>query len=225
MIEFCVLIPAYNEERNLKRVLDDLKSYVDKDRVIVVDDGSKDNTGIIAEESGVCVISHKNNLGKGEALRSGFKEAVKKNVSWIIVMDSDFQHQPKDIPRFLKKAEEGNVDIILGSRMNNIKEMPFHRILSNKITSFLISLRIGQKVEDSQCGFRIIRKNVIEEISLNKSHFSLESELLLKAGLKKFKIGSVRIETIYNNSKSNINPLRDTLGFIFVFILSFFWEN
>ena len=225
MIEFCVLIPAYNEERNLKRVLDDLKSYVDKDRVIVVDDGSKDNTRIIAEESGVCVISHKNNLGKGEALRSGFKEAVKKNVSWIIVMDSDFQHQPKDIPRFLKKAEEGNVDIILGSRMNNIKEMPFHRILSNKITSFLISLRIGQKVEDSQCGFRIIRKNVIEEISLNKSHFSLESELLLKAGLKKFKIGSVRIETIYNNSKSNINPLRDTLGFIFVFILSFFWEN
>ena len=225
MIEFCVLIPAYNEERNLKRLLDELKSYVDKGRIIVVDDGSKDNTRIIAEESGVCVISHKNNLGKGEALRRGFKEAVKRNVSWIIVMDSDFQHQPGDIPRFLKKAGEGNVDIILGSRMNNIKDMPFHRILSNKITSFLISLRIGQKVEDSQCGFRIIRKNVIEEISLKKSHFSLESELLLKAGLKNFKIESVRIETIYNNSKSNINPLRDTLEFIFVFISSFFWKN
>ena len=225
MIEFCVLIPAYNEERNLKRLLDELKSYVDKGRIIVVDDGSKDNTRIIAEESGVCVISHKNNLGKGEAMRRGFKEAVKKNVSWIILMDSDFQHQPRDIPRFLKKAGEENVDIILGSRMNNIKDMPFHRILSNKITSFLISLRIGQKVEDSQCGFRIIRKNVIEEISLKKSHFSLESELLLKAGLKNFKIESVRIETIYNNSKSNINPLRDTLEFIFVFISSFFWKN
>lgn len=225
MIEFCVLIPAYNEERNLKRLLDELKSYVDKGRIIVVDDGSKDNTRIIAEKSGICVISHKNNLGKGEALRRGFKVAVKKNVSWIIVMDSDFQHQPEDIPRFLKKAGEGNVDIILGSRMNNIKDMPFHRILSNKITSFLVSLRIGQKVEDSQCGFRIIRKNVIEEISLDKSHFSLESELLLKAGLKNFKIESVKIETIYNNSKSNINPLRDTLGFIFVFISSFFWKN
>lgn len=225
MVNFCVLIPAYNEERNLKRLLDELKNYVDKERIIVVDDGSKDNTRVIAEKCGVCVIFHKSNLGKGEALRRGFKEAIKKNVSWVITMDSDMQHLPTDIPKFLEKAGEGNVDVILGSRMNNIKDMPFHRILSNKITSFLISLRIGQKVEDSQCGFRIIRKNVIEEISLKKSHFSLESELLLKAGLKNFKIESVRIETIYNNSKSNINPLRDTLGFIFVFILSFFWEN
>ncbi|NVM04392.1 MAG: glycosyltransferase family 2 protein [Candidatus Helarchaeota archaeon] len=225
MVNFCVLIPAYNEERNLKRLLDELKNYVDKERIIVVDDGSKDNTRVIAEKCGVCVIFHKSNLGKGEALRRGFKEAIKKNVSWVITMDSDMQHLPTDIPKFLEKAGEGNVDVILGSRMNNIKDMPFQRILSNKITSFLISHRIGQRVEDSQCGFRMISKKVIEKISLNKSHFSLESELLLKAGLKKFKIESVNIETIYNNSKSKINPLRDTLGFIFVFVSSFFWKN
>ena len=225
MGDFCVLIPAYNEEKNIKKLLDELIKFVDKDKLIVIDDGSKDRTGRVAEECGVCVISNEKNLGKGEALRKGFEEAIKKSIPWIITMDGDLQHHPYDIPKFLKIAKEDDVDVIIGSRMKNLKNMPFHRILSNKITSFLISLRIGQKIDDSQCGFRMIRKKVLEKISLQKKHFSLESELLLKAGLNNFRIKSVNIRTIYNNSKSSIKPFRDTLNFIIVFISSFFWKK
>jgi len=225
MDDYCVVIPAFNEEKSLGRLLDELKKYVDKSQIIVIDDGSKDNTRIVAEKSDVHVISHKNNFGKGESLRRGFDEAVKRGFSWIITMDADMQHYPADICRFLEKAGKQDADIILGTRMGNLKNMPFQRILSNKITSYFISLRIGQKVEDSQCGFRMISRRLIEEISLHKSHFSLESELLLKAGLRKFKIDSIAIKTVYSNSKSHINPLRDTLGFIFVFISSFFWRK
>ncbi len=225
MNDFCVLIPVFNEEKNLKKLIDELKNYTDNDKIIVIDDGSTDNTRKIAEKSDIFVIVHKNNLGKGEALQSGFREAVKRNVSWIITMDGDLQHQPKNIPEFFEKANTGDFDILIGSRMDNIKKMPFRRILSNKITSFLISLRIGQKVIDSQCGFRMINKCVLEEISLNKTHYSMESELLIKAGLKKFKIDSAKINTVYNNSKSSIKPLRDTFDFIFVFLSSFFWKT
>ncbi len=223
MNDFCVVIPAFNEEKNLRKLLEELKKYVDKSKIIVIDDGSKDNTKTIAESSGVCVIFNERNMGKGKSLRKGFDEAIKRAFLWIITIDADLQHQSSEINKFLEKAKNGDSDLIIGNRMGNIKNMPYHRILSNKITSFLISLRIGQKVKDSQCGFRMINRKVIEKISLFKNHFSLESELLLKAGLNKFKIDSVEIKTIYNDSKSNISPIRDIFGFIFVYISSFFW--
>lgn len=223
MNDFCVVIPAFNEEKNLRKLLEELKKYVDKSKIIIIDDGSKDNTKTIVESSGVYVIFNKRNMGKGESLRKGFDEAIKRGFLWIITMDADLQHQPSEINKFLEKAKNDDSDVIIGSRMDNTKNMPFQRILSNKITSFLISIRIGQKIKDGQCGFRMINRRVIEKIPLCKNYFSLESELLLKAGLNKFKIDSVEINTIYNDSKSNINPIRDILGFIFVYISSFFW--
>ncbi len=223
MIDYCIIIPAFNEEKNLNELLDDLKTFVNKERIIVVDDGSEDETSTIAKEAGVMVITHKTNLGKGEALKSGFINAG--DFPWIMTMDGDLQHKPSDVSKFIERAEKENADIIIGSRMSGLKKMPFHRILYNKITSFLISVRIGQNVEDSQCGYRMIKRDVIKSISLKKKGFSYESEFLLKAGLKKFKIDSVNIETIYNNSKSSINPFLDTKNFILVFISSLFWRK
>ena len=130
-----------------------------------------------------------------------------------------------DIASFAARAQEGGCDVILGSRMEDTSAMPFQRIISNTLTSLLITLRTGQKIKDSQCGYRMIQRRVLENIILKNDGYMMESELLIKAGLKKYIIDSIPVQTIYNESKSAIKPVKDTFLFIKVFLSSFFWSK
>lgn len=222
MMKISVIIPAYNAEQYIVDVLEKIKSITSSE-ILVIDDGSTDKTAEIVKSLNIRVLSHLANRGKGEALKSGFAEAIRSGIDAVITLDADGQHDPSYIPDLIQAVQKKSYDIIIGSRMNDLKKMPFHRRLSNLITSWLISLRIGQRVEDSQSGFRIIKINVLKNIFLKTHHFETESEILIRSGLKGFKIGHIPIHAIYAGESTSIKVITDTLRFIKLYISSLTW--
>lgn len=208
----CIIIPAYNEAKTIGEVLKQIKAM--NLEVIVIDDGSNDKTYEIAKKTGAVVLKNTFNQGKGKSLRLGFSYAVDKNFDEVITMDADGQHLPKDILKFIKLAEESKSSILVGNRMNKTEGMPFVRVITNKVMSWLISGITGQEIPDSQCGFRLIKKEVLRKLNLTTSKYETESEILIKACRLGFKIESVPIETVYRGGKSCINPFLDTFRFI-----------
>ena len=211
-----VLIPSYNESKAIGSLIKDLKGKGLS--VCVVDDGSTDQTGSIAQREGAIVIGHNVNKGKGASLRDGFEYALKEGFDAVLVMDGDGQHEARDADFFLKKMDETDADIIIGNRMSDTSSMPLTRHITNKIMSLVISKMCGHRIPDTQCGFRLIKRSVLENIKLKSSNFEIESELLLKAAKKGFRIESVPIKTIYADERSRINPVIDTIRFI-VFLI------
>ena len=179
----------------------------------MIDDGSQDDTAEAAKLSGVELIIHQHNRGKGAALRSGFDLALNKGYEAVITIDADGQHDPTFIPSFINLIDTGHWDIIVGSRRNAFGRMSFARYLSNSITTTVVSILAGTKISDSQSGYRIIRSNVLNTIKLNTTRYQMESELLIKAGRQGFKIGSLEITNI-PGSTSHISHLKDTLRFV-----------
>jgi dolichol-phosphate mannosyltransferase len=208
----CVLIPSYNESRTIGNLIKEIKA-MNLD-VVVVDDGSLDGTPVIARQAGAQVILHGRNMGKGISLRDGFEYALKKGYEVVITMDGDGQHDPKSLYSFLEKAGSSKAGIIIGNRMKDPTNMPFIRRLTNKFMSWILSRMSGQHIPDSQCGFRLINRGVLEKIVLSASKYEIESEILLRAAKEGFVIESIPIRTIYEGQQSSINPFFDTLRFI-----------
>lgn len=217
------VIPAYNAEKTIRSVIFDLKTSIPQICVIVVDDCSTDATRDKVNDLNILCIEHPQNLGKGAALRSGFKAAVIKGADYILTLDADGQHNPAEAYKLISKAIAHNFDVLIGTRIHNRSKMPIHRVLSNAITSELISARVRQKIEDSQSGYRVYRSNLFEEIELVSNRFELESEIIIKAALKGYKIGFADIQTIYStNGKSEMRVV-DIFRFMRLYLSSFFW--
>jgi glycosyltransferase involved in cell wall biosynthesis len=217
---FRILIPAYNSERYIDDLFDRIEKMGLLDKVVVVNDGSKDNTVKICNNRGVTVLSNERNGGKGSALKKGFKFMVENNVEFFLTIDSDLQHDVKFIPEFIKKYEETGADIIVGNRLGDTTTMPIERIFSNRTTSFIVSLIAGCKIPDSQSGYRLIRTEVVKDLFLVADKFEMESEILIKAGRKKFKIDSIPISALYEGAHSSISVFKDTYRFIRLVIRS-----
>lgn len=220
-MKICIIIPGYNESRMIGQVVTNARKIIDD--VVVIDDGSKDNTAQIAQDAGAYVIKHEVNKGKGAALRTGFQYAIEKGYDAVITMDSDGQHDSDDIPNFLNALENISSGIIIGSRMGDISTMPLIRKCTNKLTSFTASRIAGQKIEDSQSGFRLITTDVLKTVKLETAGFETESEILIKASKAGFRIVSVPIKTIYGEEKSKIKPIRDTYKFLRLLFRSLRW--
>jgi glycosyltransferase involved in cell wall biosynthesis len=209
--KIAAVIPFFNESRTIYRIISSTLQYVDC--VIAVDDGSTDgSSNKIPEDKNIILIKIKDNTGKGFALREGLIEGVKKGYDQIVTIDADLQHNPDEIPLLIRELK--HFDIVIGNRLNNIEIMPFHRKMSNKITSFLLSLKTGVKIIDSQCGFRAYRAEVIKNIITVKNGYEAESEILIKASRKGYKIGFTDISTIYANEESKMSPVKTTFNFI-----------
>lgn len=208
----CVVIPTYNESKAIADIIRRIRQY--ELEVIIIDDGSSDNTASIARGAGATVLENQTNQGKGASLIKGFDYALNKGVDAIISMDGDGQHLPEDIPFFLRLANSSSKGLFVGNRMVKTKGMPWVRILTNKFMSWLISAVIGQQIPDTQCGFRLIKKEVLQKIKLKTTKYEIESELLIEAARQGFEIEAVPIETVYAGEKSQINPFIDTLRFI-----------
>ncbi len=216
-----VVIPAYNASKTIAQVIESISEIFSLNQIIVVDDGSQDDTAKIASKCGVSVIQHPKNLGKGAALQTGMRFALENGYAAIITMDADGQHNSQAIPHFLEKI---NSDIIIGTRNHTFKSTPFHRFLSNKITSLILSIVSGQRIHDSQSGFRLIRARVIRSMPLLTKRYEMESEILIRAGRLGFSIDYVSVNILYsNNNISHIQPVRDTWRFIILVFRSFFW--
>ncbi len=219
-MKICIVIPTYNEAKTIASIIRKIRHQ--ELEVVVIDDGSLDNTYEIAKDNGAIVLRNENNEGKGASLIKGFHYAQDRDCDAVITMDGDGQHLPEEIPYFIRLAKYSNSGIFIGNRMFKIKNMPFVRVFTNKLMSWLISFVAGQSIPDTQCGFRLIKKEVLEKINLKTSKYETESEIIIKASRLGFKIESVPIKSIYSGEKSQINPVIDTLRFI-KFIIRELW--
>ena len=212
-LKTCVLIPAYNEEKHVAAVVREVLDYCPD--VIVIDDGSPDDTDRVAAEAGAIVLEHVHNQGKGAALQTGFDYAREKGYDLAITMDADGQHAPSDIPAFLQAYERTHSPVFVGNRMGNVGDMPWNRRFVNRFMSDLLSRVMGQHVPDSQCGFRLYHRSAFPAgpYDAHSQRFAAESEILLRLALQGRKIGAVTIQTIYGAEKSKVNPFTDTLRF------------
>ncbi len=206
-----VIIPTHNESASIRGLITAIRGH--KLDIVVVDDGSTDNTYRDAKDCGVDVLRNEKNLGKGASLIKAFKYALGKGYDAVLTMDGDGQHLPQDIPTFLNASQADSCGMIIGNRMANVANMPRVRIITNTIMSWVISGITKQNIPDTQCGFRLIKKEVLRKIRLRTRNFEIESEMLIEASRAGFKIVSVPIQTVYNNERSHINPVRDTIRF------------
>ncbi|MFA5356138.1 MAG: glycosyltransferase family 2 protein [Candidatus Omnitrophota bacterium] len=212
-MKICVIIPTYNEAGAIAGIINKVRQQ--ELDAVVIDDGSRDMTSQIARDNGAIVLRNNKNEGKGASLIKGFNYALNSaDCDAVITMDGDGQHLPEEIPYFTRVAKYSNSGIIIGNRMLKKSNMPSVRVITNKFMSWLISLIAKQNIPDTQCGFRLIKKEVLEKITLNTSKYESESEILIKASRMGYKIESVPIKTIYNGEKSQINPFIDTLRFV-----------
>ncbi|MEP7071595.1 MAG: glycosyltransferase family 2 protein [Verrucomicrobiota bacterium] len=205
------VIPAYQEEKYVADVA--RRTRLQLEHVLVVDDGSNDNTAAEARAAGVEVLVHAQNRGKGESIKSGLRYWMERGMDYILLLDADGQHLPEEIPRFLDAVAHGGQQILLGTRMSDTKDMPLLRRLVNRYMSNRISAACGQAIPDTQCGFRMLHRDVVPEILGGSQRFDYETEMLIRTSRKGCRIGAVPISTVYSDEVSSINPVRDTIRF------------
>jgi len=202
-------IPAYNEAGYIGSIVLQAKQYVDE--VIVVDDGSRDNTARIAELAGARVIRHDKNRGKGAAIQSILAEAKRRNPDILILLDADSQHDPNEIPALIKAILEGS-DLVIGSREAQKGKTPTYRRIGQKVLLRSTRLLIKNRLSDSESGFRALSPKAINELELKENGFAIESEMISCAADKNLKITEVPISNIYTTDGSTLNPVKHGLG-------------
>lgn len=210
--KIAALIPAYREAMAIADVVQRTIPHVDY--VLVVDDGSPDDTAELARKAGAEVIVHTVNQGKGAAMKTGMKTLTERGYDYIMLLDGDGQHAPEEIARFTAVARAGAAHVVLGNRFENVKGMPIVRRFVNSLMSRIISNACGVRIPDTQCGFRLIRSSLVSYIMGSSDHFDFETEMLLLASRAGFTIQSVPVSTIYGAEKTKIRPVQDTIKFI-----------
>ncbi len=209
---FAALIPAFNEEPFIADVVTRTRKQVD--HCIVVDDGSTDGTAAKAEAAGAEVIEHEHNRGKGAAIKTALQWLIASpGFSHAILLDGDGQHAPEEIERFRKIAATDTARLVVGNRMENTREMPAVRRLVNWYMSWEISRVCGQQIPDSQCGFRMVQRELAPQLLSSTNAFDYETEMLFVASRLGEKIAAVPVSTIYGDETSKIRPLQDTIAF------------
>ncbi len=205
------IIPAYCEEKHVGTVV--RRTLAQLDRVLVIDDGSSDATADAARAAGGEVIVHRENFGKGEAIKTGLRHWSDREVEYVIILDADGQHLPEEIGRFLSAASSTGSSLLLGTRMNDVSSMPLLRRIVNRYMSNKISRACGQRIPDTQCGFRMLHRSLIPDLLGGADRFEYETEMLIVASRKGLPTTAVPISTVYCDEKSSIHPVRDTVRF------------
>jgi len=215
----CVVIPAYNAQETVGPVVKGALAFLPT--VIVADDGSTDATARVAEDAGALVIRVPENRGKGHCLRLLFAEARKRGFDVVIALDSDGQHDPADIPRFLESHGDDPGAVIVGSRMADEDAIPVHRRNSMLVARFYVCLAANRYIDDTQCGYRLYPLSVVESIALLKERYVTETELLLKAGDSGIPIRSLPIRAVYHPEQKTYFRSVPDVAAISVYVISY----
>ena len=206
-------IPAFNEEKNIARILLKLKKI--SQNIIVCDDGSNDLTAEIAEELGAIVVRHKRNLGYGAGIRTIFLKAKEITADVLITFDADGQHRIQDINAVLDPILKNEADIVIGSRfLNNNTKIPKYRKVGIKTITSITNSSIGKKLSDSQSGFRAYNKKTLDKIIPSESGMGVSTEILIKATKEKLRITEVPIIVSYEGNTSTHNPISHGMSVI-----------
>jgi glycosyltransferase involved in cell wall biosynthesis len=224
--KICVMIPAFNNEATVARVV--VKARQEIPHVVVLDDGSTDQTATVAKAAGAEVIRIPENKGKGNMLRIAFRYAVKNHFNAIITLDADLQHDPGEIPKLIDYYIKHQAKIVVGNRMQAKHAIPRIRYGPNKVGTILFSWLTHQTIADSQCGFRLYDRRVMENIHILNVGFEAEADILLRSGKRGYIIGFVPIQTIYFPNRqhiSNYRPIKDTFRISIIFLMNLFWKN
>lgn len=196
------LIPAYNEGERVAGVVRGALAFLP---VLVVDDGSTDDTPAHAERAGATILHQVPNQGKGAALRAGFRWALDRGYDAVIALDADGQHDPAEIPLFLEVFRARQPDLIIGER--RFTQMPFPRNLTNTIGRWLFSWALGQRVHDNQSGYRLISRRLMEAtLASREEGFEFEVEMIVTCVRQGMALEGVPIRTIYGDERSHIRP-------------------
>ena len=202
------MVPCLNEAATIEPLVAEVRKRLPT--VILVDDGSTDDTAALAAGAGAEVIRHPRPRGKGAALAAGWSRARERGFTWALAMDGDGQHAPTDIPAFLSGAGQTGAQLIVGNRMTQPGAMPWLRRRVNRWMSRRISRLTGWALPDTQCGFRLMRLDAWARVHANADHFEIESELLSKFIAAGYQVEFVPVRVIYRNERSKIQPVRDT---------------
>jgi len=204
-----VIIPAYNEEKTVAGIVRQAKKYADK--VVVVDDASKDKTANNARLAGAEVIRHARNAGLGSAIRTGLKYALRAKADIAITLDADGQHDPEDIPKFLKKISEG-YDFVLGER--SLHAYPFRKKLGNFLLTHATNFVSGTELRDTESGFRAFSRKALQSIQLKAERYEIAVEIIFEVGRNNLRACNVKINSpVY---VQGVNALDGLKNFMFL---------
>lgn len=211
IVKIAALIPAYNCARTVGAVVAGTLQHVTQ--VLVVDDGSHDQTTREARQAGAHVLRLEANRGKGWAVREGLPWLLAGEWSHVLMLDADGQHDPADIPSFLALADEH--DLVVGNRLHQPAAIPAKRFWTNYIGTRALSLMTGFPLEDSQCGFRLVRSSLLRQMELVGRRYSVDTEILVRAGRLRARFAHVPVRVIYNGQVSHFRPVADTVHIVF----------
>jgi len=213
-MKIIVGIPAYNEQKNIASIIIKLKKNVNE--IIVCDDGSSDDTNEIAKELGASVIQHKKNLGYGASIKSIFLKAKEMKADILVTFDADGQHRVKDIENIIDPIQKNEADVVIGSRfLNQESNMPKYRKIGIKTITGITNKTLGQKLSDSQSGFRAYNKKALTDIVPVETGMGISTEILIKASKNNLRIKEVPIVVLYEGDTSTHNPVSHGASVIF----------
>jgi len=217
------VIPAFNEGNTIAAVVEGVRGLVD--RVIVVDDGSRDGTAERARAAGADVIVHDGNRGKGHAVRSGLGRVFEQDFTHVLLLDGDMQHLPAEAAALLAEAARSGAEAVLGERRFERDRMPAARYHANRIGSRVLSWFVGVPLRDTQCGFRVFRVDALRPLRLTARGYEIETEMLVKVRRRGGRLAAVPVTAVYGGQTSKLRPVPDTTRTCFLAVYYRFLER
>lgn len=227
--DLLVAVPTYNNATTLGDVLSRLLSQ--GFHVLVINDGCTDNTEeILSQCSGITIVRHPKNIGKGAAIRSAFEWALNNGYKYVVTIDSDGQHYPEDLPLFVESIQKNPDTLLVGARDLEAKNMPKRNTRANRWSNFWFKVTTGITLEDTQTGYRLYPIRRLQNISLISGKYEYEMEILVRASWRDIPIKSIPIRVYYPSQEkrvSHFRPLRDLMRIvrlnILLVLISLFW--
>lgn len=222
-MRIAAVIPAYNEGQTIAKVVAGIRHVVD--RVIVVDDGSSDDTADRARAAAAEVIAHATNAGKGAAVRTGLARVFEDNFTHVLLLDADLQHLPEEAAALVAAAEHSGADVVVGERQFDRSRMPAARYHANRLGSRALSWFVGVPIQDTQCGFRVFRVDAIRTLALTATGYEIETEMLIKVRRRGGQVAAAPITAVYSGQRSKLRPIPDTTRTCFLAVYYRFLER